>query len=422
MLDDLHHGEGESGIFHDFLFLEEFALEVEQVTGDGFGFLGMLTQFFFLDVEDACKVAQEGLAIEEPGVLADAVIEFLLGVVLVVDVAHNLLEHVLEGGDALCAAILVDDDGHVHLLLAEVLEQVVEHAGLGDEIGGTHERLPLEGIVAGADVGQEVLGIEDALDVVGRFLIDRHARITRVDDLAYHLVEVVVLVYIHHIDARAHDVAHRLVAKGQDALEQLLIIGILDLAHLEGSREVIDREFLGLCRNDLVDQTRAAHQQQGERREQLERRLEGRRGYCRKLGIEIGGVQLGNHLAKEQNQEGEDDGLYNEIQYRAIEIEHLVHRIVEHNGNHDVDQIVAHQDGSQQLLGHGQQLTHTLAAVRILDAVHILGAQREIGNLAARIKCRQEKSQNGDNDGDDAARRGQIKCHKRMAARIAEYR
>ena len=50
----------------------------------------------------------------------------------------------------------------------------------------------------------------------------------------------------------------------------------------------------------------------------------------------------------------------------------------------------------------------------VLNAVHVLGAQREIGNLAARIKSRQEEAQNGDNDGDDAARGGHIECDDRL--------
>ena len=105
-----------------------------------------------------------------------------------------------------------------------------------------------------------------------------------------------------------------------------------------------------------------------------------------------------------------------------MEIENLVHRKVQHNGNHDVDQIVAHQDGGKQLLGNAEQLLHTLAAVCVLDVVDILGAQREIGDFAARVESRQEKSQDGDYDGDDATRSGSVESNKRISARCAKYR
>ena len=87
-----------------------------------------------------------------------------------------------------------------------------------------------------------------------------------------------------------------------------------------------------------------------------------------------------------------------------------------------LDQIIAHQDGGQQFLGHIQQLTHAFTAVGILDVAKIIGTQREIGNLAARVECRQEESKNGDNDSNYTARRGRVECHKRMSARCAEYR
>ena len=71
-----------------------------------------------------------------------------------------------------------------------------------------------------------------------------------------------------------------------------------------------------------------------------------------------------------------------------MEVENLIHRVVQHDGDHDIYQIIAHQDGGKQFFGHGEQLGHALTAVAILDVVHIIGTQREIGNLAARIKCR----------------------------------
>ena len=63
-----------------------------------------------------------------PGTSADAVGTpadlGLLDVVLVGDLADQLLEEVLEGDEAGGAAVLVDDDGEVHLLLAHLPQQL----------------------------------------------------------------------------------------------------------------------------------------------------------------------------------------------------------------------------------------------------------------------------------------------------------
>ena len=226
-------------MFHHFLLLQELALDIEQETSDGFGLLAMLAQFLLVDVKHPRKIAQQRLAVKHPSVFVDAVVEFLLGIILVIDVTDDFLQHILERGDTLGATEFINDNRHVHFLHAEVFKQVVQHARLGDKIGGAYQRLPLESLVSIAYVRQQVLGIEDALDVIGSFLIDRHARIACVNDLAHHLVEVFILVDIHHIDTRSHDITHRLISEREYAFKQFLVVGILDLTHLQGSCKVI---------------------------------------------------------------------------------------------------------------------------------------------------------------------------------------
>ena len=55
----------------------------------------------------------------------------LLGVVLVGDLADDLLEDVLDGDDAGGAAVLVDDDGDVPALRLHLAQQVVDRLGVG---------------------------------------------------------------------------------------------------------------------------------------------------------------------------------------------------------------------------------------------------------------------------------------------------
>ena len=50
----------------------------------------------------------------------------LLAVVLVLDLADDLLQHVLDGHDARRAAVLVDDDGHVDAVRPHVGQQLVD--------------------------------------------------------------------------------------------------------------------------------------------------------------------------------------------------------------------------------------------------------------------------------------------------------
>ena len=63
-----------------------------------------------------------------------------LDVVLVADLADDLLEQVLDRDQAGGAAVLVDDDGALHALALELLEQLGHPLGLGHEVRGPHQR------------------------------------------------------------------------------------------------------------------------------------------------------------------------------------------------------------------------------------------------------------------------------------------
>ena len=65
--------------------------------------------------------------------LGDDVVLAVVEVVLVLDVADDLLQHVLDGDEARDAAVLVDDDRDVVAVGAELAQQHVEALRLGDE-------------------------------------------------------------------------------------------------------------------------------------------------------------------------------------------------------------------------------------------------------------------------------------------------
>ena len=74
-------------------------------------------------------------------VVVDLLDRFVREVVLVLDLADDLLEQVLERDDALHRAVLVDDDRHVLLRLAELGQHRGEVLRLGDEVRRAKELL-----------------------------------------------------------------------------------------------------------------------------------------------------------------------------------------------------------------------------------------------------------------------------------------
>ena len=73
----------------------------------------------------------------------------LEGVVLVGDLAHDLLEDVLDGDQSGEAAVLVDHDGDVDPLGLEVAEHLADRLGLGHERRRPHELLDLRAAAVG---------------------------------------------------------------------------------------------------------------------------------------------------------------------------------------------------------------------------------------------------------------------------------
>ena len=103
------------------MLFEKISLDVKEQSSNGFGILGVLAQLILINVENAAKIAEQCLGIEGINIWSQLVIEVLLGVILIIDITDNLLKHVFKCGDALSASILIDDNGHVHLLGAEIL-------------------------------------------------------------------------------------------------------------------------------------------------------------------------------------------------------------------------------------------------------------------------------------------------------------
>src|SRR4051794_20438308 len=113
----------------------------------------------------------------------------LLHVVLVDDLAHQLLDEILEGDQAGGAAVLVDHDGHVALLLLHLRQQLGHPLGLGHEVGRPGQLADLHVAPLVPNGPHEVLGVEQAVDVVDPLLVDRYSAEPRGHDDLHGVVD-----------------------------------------------------------------------------------------------------------------------------------------------------------------------------------------------------------------------------------------
>ena len=112
-------------------------------------------------------------------------------VVLVADLAHDLLEHVLQRNQAGGAAELVHHDGHVRRAPLEVPELSVQRLGFRHDRGRSHQLLPAPLALAGRKAHHErdqVLDVQDAHQVVWGAVVHREARVLPAAEHIEHLV------------------------------------------------------------------------------------------------------------------------------------------------------------------------------------------------------------------------------------------
>ena len=86
-----------------------------------------------VEVEQLEQLVDVGPAVDARLVVGQALDHRLLDVVLVLDLADDLLEQVLDRHEARRAAVLVEHDRDVDLAPLELVEQVVDRHRLGDE-------------------------------------------------------------------------------------------------------------------------------------------------------------------------------------------------------------------------------------------------------------------------------------------------
>ena len=122
---------------------------------------------------------------------------------------------------------------------------------------------------------QQVLGVQDADDVVGLVLPQRNARVLALQDLVDHLLRRIVDVDGLHLGAMDHDVEHLQASQVEHAAEHRRIAlgdGAADGLELDGAADLLVRGqdvggIVALGRRELQDQ---AHDELDRRRERIE--------------------------------------------------------------------------------------------------------------------------------------------------------
>jgi hypothetical protein len=156
---------------------------------------------------------------------------------LVLDVADDLLEQVLQRDEPLDVAVLVDDDREMLLLAPKVGQERSQVLRLRHDVGGAHDRLEADRCDSEVvDRGEEVTHVQDADDVVERVPVHGIAREGRVHDGSQRLLRGHLRGDRDDIGPRDHHGRDLLRREVEDLVEHLLL-RLLELADVLGGRD-----------------------------------------------------------------------------------------------------------------------------------------------------------------------------------------
>ena len=167
---------------------------------------------------------------------------------------------------------------------------------LGHEVGLADELLPVE-LVAVVDIGQQILDIERAADVVDVLLEDGDARKARCDDGLLDLFVGIGEVERRDVDAGLHDLLDLGIDEVDDAREHDVLLGIGRLGHVDGIGQVVERN-LALMGGLLADAAAGAHEDERQRVENPAQHRKRARDELRETRGQRLRQHLGQHLAE----------------------------------------------------------------------------------------------------------------------------
>ena len=162
--------------------------------------------------------------------------------ILVPDVADDLLKQILHCDDAEKSAVFVGDDRDMQAVGAEIVEDIGELEVFVDEVGGGDQLAQIN--IAVDDLFQIVARMQNADDVVDIALIHGDARIALADDQIMDLVLVVLNIDRGDVNARRQYLLRGLFVKFQRRLHQLAFLFLEDTLLLDAFDDVFE---LVLC-------------------------------------------------------------------------------------------------------------------------------------------------------------------------------
>ncbi|OQC37728.1 MAG: hypothetical protein BWX64_01949 [Acidobacteria bacterium ADurb.Bin051] len=199
-------------------------------------------------------------------------------VVLVGDLADDLLDQVLDRHQPRGAAVLVDHDRHLLPPGLELAQQLAERLGLRHEEGRLGERRRLADRLRRTERREHVADVEDADDPVDRIDEERDAGVRRADEPVGEGLERFAGGSADHVDPRRHHAAHLRVAEVDDPPDQLALLGVEDPLpgpHLEERLDLLLARLLvfrllplALLRRRAPEERREQRQEGGEQHAQ----------------------------------------------------------------------------------------------------------------------------------------------------------
>src|ERR1700722_11332188 len=270
-----------------------------------------------IPADRAVELTDRGGSIDDDRAIALFAHALYRNVVLIANIANDLLDYVLKRDHPLHDAVLINDERGMGLSAQELLELVTQRSRFRDEprLQREIDNTKLAGISASRDIRPEqVLGVEDADNIVWLPTPERHPGIGRRDHLAHQLLWRQVGVDKPHFGAVNHHVRDGDLGQFQKAAEHIALVA-LDFAFAMQDVDRAHQFFMArnarvaLAERDAAQAQDAAHQDLDRAHDRTEYGHEegNQRRDEQRNAIRIGDSDgLRHHLAENDNQRGHD--------------------------------------------------------------------------------------------------------------------
>ena len=231
---------------------------------------------------------------------------------LIVDIAYDLFQQILQAHDTGQFAVLVDDHRQMYLFVLHIPEEVVRRESLRHQVGRTHQ-LPHSAVPGRGHIQQKIPGVQDAQNIIEIAAIDREAGQPGGADDVQDLAGRGVHLNSGDIAYPGHGVADREVAEFKDVLEQFLLLridGSVLVTQVDHHADLILGDLFLLVLGLHAEQTEHSIGGQGEKGHHRPGD-EGKRGdhpageTCHLQGL-LHGDAFRDQLAEDQSKVGED--------------------------------------------------------------------------------------------------------------------